>query len=96
MQPQIIYQNNKPVFAILTWKEYEKLIQQVGNLSAQKKTTEPAHDNPVKVARIKAGKTQVELANSLGVKQSYIAKIEGKSYKPTHQLLARVVKALCA
>lgn len=95
MQAQIIYNNNKPSFAVIPWKEYEKLLQRLDTLSEQNpQTTQP--ENPVKVARIKAGKTQVELAQALEVKQSYIAKIEGKNYKPTHQLLARVVKALCA
>jgi predicted transcriptional regulator len=95
MQPQIIYNNNKPSFAVIPWKEYEKLLERLEKLSEQTAQA-PLPENPVKVARIKAGKTQVELAQALAVKQSYIAKIEAKSYKPTHQLLARVVRALCA
>jgi ribosome-binding protein aMBF1 (putative translation factor) len=50
-------------------------------------------DNPIKAARIKANWTQAQLADALGVKQSYIAKIEGRNYKPTsacwHELQAR-------
>lgn len=92
-QPQIIYHHDKPAYAVFAWKDYEKLMKLLANTSS---TTSSAVslENPIKVARVKAGKTQVELAEALGVKQSYIAKIEGRSYQPTHQLLARVVKAL--
>lgn len=51
-------------------------------------------DNPIKAARIKANWTQTQLADALGVKQSYIAKVEGRKYKPTSELLARVTNAL--
>jgi transcriptional regulator with XRE-family HTH domain len=51
-------------------------------------------DNLIKAIRIKVNKTQIQLADSLGVKQSYISKIEGKNYKPTSDLIVRVTNAL--
>lgn len=38
--------------------------------------------NPVSLARIKAGLTQEELAEHLGVSQAYISKIENQSKTP--------------
>ncbi len=52
-------------------------------------------DNPVVLARIKAGITQEELANRLGVSQAYISQIERRS-NITNKLLERVRIALKA
>lgn len=50
-------------------------------------------DNPVALARIKAGFTQQELAAKLDVTQAYISKIERQD-KVTPKLLERVHTAL--
>lgn len=50
-------------------------------------------DNPVALARIKAGFTQQELAAKLDVTQAYISKIERQD-KVTPKLLGRVHTAL--
>ncbi|SFF21582.1 helix-turn-helix domain-containing protein [Nitrosomonas sp. Nm166] len=46
-------------------------------------------DNPVALARIKAGITQEQLAQRLGVSQAYISQIERRS-QVTNKMLERV------
>ena len=50
-------------------------------------------DNPVALTRIKAGITQKELAQRMGVSQAYISKIERQNIV-TAKLLAKVKQAL--
>ncbi len=95
MQAQIIYNgNNQPAYAVIPWQDYQRLAALDNDDEAIPFDVTNYIDNPIKAARIKANKTQVQLAESLGVKQSYIAKIEGKNYTPTSDLLARVQGAL--
>lgn len=95
MQAQIIYNgNNQPAYAVIPWQDYQRLAALDNDDEVIPFDVTNYIDNPIKAARIKANKTQVELAELLGVKQSYIAKIEGKNYKPTSDLLARVQCAL--
>lgn len=50
-------------------------------------------DNPVSVARIKAGLSQAELAERLGVSQAYISKVEAQE-NVSAKLMQRVSGAL--
>ena len=50
-------------------------------------------DNPVALARIKAGITQEQLAQRLGVSQAYVSQIERRN-TITNKMLERVHKAL--
>ena len=50
-------------------------------------------DNPVSLARIKAGLSQAELAERMGVSQAYISKVEGQD-DVSAKLLQRVTKAV--
>jgi len=50
-------------------------------------------DNPVALARIQAGVTQEELAERMGVKQSYISKIENQE-KVTAKMMQKVTLAV--
>lgn len=50
-------------------------------------------DNPIALARIKAGITQEELAARMKVTQAYISKIEAQ-YKVTAKMLQKVKSAL--
>lgn len=50
-------------------------------------------DNPIALARIKAGLTQDELAARMGVTQAYISKIEAKD-NVTAKLILKVKQAL--
>jgi DNA-binding XRE family transcriptional regulator len=96
MQTQIIYNgNNQPAYAVIPWQDYQRLAA-LDDDDNEVITFDVANyiSNPIKAARIKANWTQTQLADALGVKQSYIAKIEGRNYKPTSDLLARVTGAL--
>ena len=97
MQAQIIYNtNNQPTYAVIPWQDYQRLAALDNNNEVMPFDVTRYIDNPIKAARVKANKTQVQLAELLGVKQSYVAKIEGKHYQPTSVLLARVQGALGA
>lgn len=97
MQAQIIYNgNNQPAYAVIPWQDYQRLAALDNDDEVIPFDVTNYIDNSIKAARIKANKTQVQLAELLGVKQSYIAKIEGRNYKPTSELLARVQGALGA
>lgn len=50
-------------------------------------------DNPIALARIKAGMTQEELAMRMGVTQAYVSKIEGQN-KVTAKMVNKVKAAL--
>ncbi|MBY0544879.1 MAG: helix-turn-helix domain-containing protein [Gammaproteobacteria bacterium] len=50
-------------------------------------------DNPVAIARIKAGITQEELAEKLGVSQAYISKLEGQE-KVSPKTLQKILSSL--
>lgn len=50
-------------------------------------------DNPIALARIKAGITQAELAKRMKVTQAYISKIEGQD-SVTAKILQKVKAAL--
>jgi ribosome-binding protein aMBF1 (putative translation factor) len=50
-------------------------------------------DNPVSVARIKAGWSQAELAERMGVTQAYISKVEAQD-KVSAKLMQRVTETL--
>ena len=90
MDYQTIKENGKVKFVVLPVDEFNRLIEIMGNdsdLEAIKLTsTEPLYDqeeaedyifmNPVKRERLEKGWTQSELARSMKVKQSTIAKWE--------------------
>ncbi len=50
-------------------------------------------DNPVAVARIKAGVTQEQLAQRLGVSQAYVSQVERRA-NVTNKMLERVRTAI--
>lgn len=50
-------------------------------------------DNPVALARIKAGITQEQLAQRLGVSQAYVSQLERRS-QITNKMLERVQNAI--
>jgi ribosome-binding protein aMBF1 (putative translation factor) len=52
-------------------------------------------DNPIALARIKAGISQDDLAQRMGVSQGYISKVE-RQERVTAKLMAKVERALCA
>jgi ribosome-binding protein aMBF1 (putative translation factor) len=89
---QVIKENNVPRFAVIDWDLFLKLQDLIEDLEDVAETkrlmNDPVEgksevlnlseffDNPIKIARIKLGLTQKELAEKLGVSQPYIAKAE--------------------
>jgi ribosome-binding protein aMBF1 (putative translation factor) len=99
--PQIITQNGKPVFAVIPWNEYQKLIH---------KQIEPDESDvwfPNEVVKanvrgdslIKAWReyfklTQAELAAKAGMKQSALSRLESSSVSPRKATLKKLAKAM--
>lgn len=99
-EPQIIYENGKPAFAVIPYAEYIALTV---NQAKRPKTEDDEFvpfvlsdyiKNPIRVARVEAGLTQAELAERLGVTQGYISKIEGPNFRVSPGLSHRVTDAL--
>ncbi len=98
-KPQIIYEENKPAFAVIPYDDYIKL---VGNSKDEDDNdTVPFLltdyiQNPIRVARIQANLSQQELAERLNVSQGYISRIEGRGFKVTDKLMHKIKGVLPA
>ena len=97
---QIIFDEGKPVFAVIPYDDYIALTV---NKAKKPKTKDDEYvpfvlsdyiKNPIRVARVDAGLTQQELAKRLKVTQGYISKIEGRNFEVTADLMNRVTKAI--
>ncbi|SMM98066.1 DNA-binding protein [uncultured Candidatus Thioglobus sp.] len=83
-KPQIIEQNGKPAFAILDWNNYQDLLVRAGDKPNDENYT--PHEviasiflknyTTIKAWRLYLQMTQQQLADSLGISQARIAKIE--------------------
>ena len=93
--------NGKDEYVLLPIGIYNTLRAQISKRMEKTKSSEdyvafnPADyvDNPIALARIKAGITQAELAKKMGVTQAYISKIEARD-QVTPKLLHKVKTAL--
>jgi len=90
----------QPEFVLLPIKIYEKLSDKIkAELSTHEDTDyvpfvlEDYIENPVALSRMKAHVTQKALAESMGVSQAYISKLEVQS-KVTAKTLKKVSDAL--
>ena len=96
-KPQIIYEENKPAFAVIPYADYIELI---GGSKADNETVpfvlSDYIQNPIRVARIQANFSQQELAERLNVTQGYISRIEGRNFKVSDKLMLKIRKALPA
>jgi DNA-binding XRE family transcriptional regulator len=93
--------NGNPEYVLLPIKIYESLRKEI-NQKLKKSALENDYvpfdpsdyiDNPIALARIKAGITQEELAIRMKVSQAYISKIE-KQNTVTPKLLHKIKTAL--
>jgi|GEM_PF-3143558 len=94
MNAQIIYneETKMPDYVVLPWKEYSNMADRLydfehGDIPKEVK-------NPIKAMRTLAELTQTELAERMGVSQSYIGQIECPRRKPTAKLIERVKVAI--
>jgi len=97
---QIIFDEGKPAFAVIPYDDYIALTV---NKAKRPKTKGDEFvpfvlseyiKNPIRVARVDADLTQVDLAKRLKVTQGYISKIEGRNFEVTPALMDRVTKAI--
>jgi predicted transcriptional regulator len=79
-----------------TWKEFEKELLQDPEVKAEFEKLEPEYQMARQLikARLAKNMTQAELAEKIGVKQAYIARLESGSANPTVESLAKVAGAL--
>lgn len=95
-KPQIIYEHNKPAFAVIPYADYMKLI---GSSKDDDDEFVPfiLNDyiqNPIRVARIQANLSQQDLAERLNVTQGYISRVEGRNFKVTDKLMHKIKTVL--
>ncbi len=97
-KPQIIYEQDKPAFVVIPYADYIEL-------TSSTKSDDNEHvpfmlsdyiQNPIRVARIEAGLSQMQLAERLGVTQGYVSRIEGRNFKISDKLMLKVNTALAA
>ncbi len=99
--PQIIIQNGKPAFAVISWDKYQELVHN------QAEADEPDVWFPNEVVKanvrgeilVKAWReyfklTQKELAEKAGMKQSALARLENGNTKPRKATLKKLATAL--
>ncbi len=100
IKAQIIKQNGKPVFAVIPWDEYQKL---VSNKKPEQDNIYFPHevikynaigDTLIKAWRKYFGLTQNRLAELAGMKQSALARIESGKHRPKNTTLKKLAKAM--
>lgn len=96
-KPQIIYEHNKPAFAVIPYADYIAL---VGSANDDDEYVSFALNdyiqNPIRVARIEANLSQQDLAERLNITQGYISRIEGRNFKVTDKLMHKIRTVLSA
>lgn len=94
-KPQIIYEHNKPAFAVIPYADYMEL---VGSSNDDDEYVPFALNdyiqNPIRVARIQANLSQQDLAERLNVTQGYISRVERRNFKVTDKLMHKIKTVL--
>ncbi|SHN92948.1 hypothetical protein BHECKSOX_1902 [Bathymodiolus heckerae thiotrophic gill symbiont] len=103
---QIIKQNGVPAFAVLPWDEYQKIIKNSSrpNNNSNWWGDDTPHEVVVDVfsnnkSKIKAWReflhlTQQSVADSAGIKQASLARIENSNSKPHLDTLKKIAYAM--
>ncbi len=100
IEPQIIMQNGKPAFAVIPWKEYQKLTRHDPHETDVWIPHEVVKANTINGATmIRAwreyfGMTQQELARKAGMTQPALARLEKSDSKPRISTLKKIAAAM--
>ena len=100
VEPQIIMQNGKPAFAVIPWKEYQKLARHDPHETDVWIPHEVVKANVINGATmIRAwreyfGMTQQELARKAGMTQPALARLEKSDSKPRIGTLRKISAAM--
>jgi DNA-binding XRE family transcriptional regulator len=100
IEPQIIMQNGKPAFAVIPWKEYQKLTQHDPHETDVWIPHEVVKANVINGAtmirawREYLGMTQQELARKAGMTQPALARLEKSDSKPRIGTLRKISAAM--
>lgn len=95
-KPQIIYEHNKPAFAVIPYADYMELIG-ISKDDDDEFVPFILNDyiqNPIRVARIQANLSQQELAERLNVTQGYISRVERRNFKVNDKLMHKIKTVL--
>jgi DNA-binding XRE family transcriptional regulator len=103
IKPQVIEQNGKPAFAVIDWHHYQDLLMRAGDKPNDEENHTP-HEvianifmkdcTSIKAWRLYLKMTQQQLADSLGVSQARVAKIEKTVYKKITKPLENIASAM--
>jgi ribosome-binding protein aMBF1 (putative translation factor) len=97
-KPQIIYEQGKPAFVVIPYADYIEMTSPTKSDDGEYVpfVLSDYIQNPIRVARIGAGLSQIQLAERLGVTQGYVSRIEGRNFKVSDILMLKVTTALAA
>jgi ribosome-binding protein aMBF1 (putative translation factor) len=98
---QIITSNGKPVFAVIPWSEYQKLLRQADN-SDEADVWFPNDvvkanvkgDSLIKAWREHFGFTQEDLSVKAGIQQPALARLEKAGSRPRKSTLKKIADAM--
>ena len=101
IKPQIIEQNGHPAFAVIPWKEYQKL---VSHTQPEESDTWLPHEvvravaiddlSLIRAWREHLGMTQTELAEKSGMSQPALARLEKTDANPRVATLKKLAEAM--
>lgn len=101
IEPQIIKQDGKPVFAVIPWNQYQELLHD----RIESDDSDVWFPNEVVKANVRGESlirawreyfqlTQAELASKAGMKQSALARLERKTGNPRTSTLMKIAEAM--
>lgn len=109
MNVQFLEENRRKKFVILSYRDYQTLVDLAGEATEYRKAihvlrdtkdkileydSEAVTENPILQVRQARGISQRELANRLHVDPSYVSRLEKRGANPSKKTLQRIAKAL--
>ncbi|MFP7755558.1 helix-turn-helix domain-containing protein [Thermodesulfobacteriota bacterium B35] len=99
IEPQVIKHNGRPVFAVLPWDEYKRLVSMACDDDDVFFPNDVVKANSSGMCLVRAwrehfGMTQAELARKAGMSQPALARIEKGAGTPRMSTLSRLADAM--